>query len=61
MAQSLEKHLKVVKKLREPGQRFENSSMNTMMLINIAERITGKPFHDLMTDLIWSKADMGNN
>lgn len=50
--------MKVVKKLREPGQRFEYSSMNTMMMTMIAEQITDKPFHDLMTELIWSKAGM---
>jgi CubicO group peptidase (beta-lactamase class C family) len=50
--------MKVVKKLREPGKRFEYSSMNTMMMIMIAEQITGEPYHDLMTELIWSKAGM---
>jgi CubicO group peptidase (beta-lactamase class C family) len=50
--------MKVVKKLGEPGRRFEYSSMNTMMMVMIAEQITGKPFHDLMTELIWSKAGM---
>ncbi len=50
--------MKVVKKLREPGERFEYSSMNTMMMVMIAEQLTGKPFHDLMTELIWSKAGM---
>lgn len=50
--------MKSVKKLREPGQRFEYSSMNTMMMIMIAEQITAEPFHDLMTELIWSKAGM---
>jgi CubicO group peptidase (beta-lactamase class C family) len=32
--------------------------MHTMMMIMIAEEITGKPFHDLMTEMIWSKAGM---
>lgn len=50
--------MKSTKKLRGPGQRFEYSSMNTMMMIYIAEKITGKPFHDLMTEMIWSKAGM---
>ncbi|NNK01430.1 MAG: beta-lactamase family protein [Desulfatitalea sp.] len=47
-----------VKKLREPGQRFEYSSMNTMMMVMIAEKITKKPFHDLMTEMVWSKTGM---
>jgi len=50
--------MKSVKKLREPGQRFEYSSMNTMMMVMIAEQLTGKPFHDLLTERVWSKAGM---
>jgi CubicO group peptidase (beta-lactamase class C family) len=50
--------MKSVKKLREPGQRFEYSSMNTMMMVMMAEQITGKPFHDLLTEWVWSKAGM---
>ena len=50
--------MKSVKKLREPGQRFEYSSMNTMMMVMIAEQITGKPFHDIITERVWSKAGM---
>ena len=50
--------MKSVKKLREPGQRFEYSSMNTLMMVMIAEAITKKPFHDLMTEMVWSKAGM---
>jgi CubicO group peptidase (beta-lactamase class C family) len=50
--------MKSVTKLREPGQRFEYSSMNTMMMLMIAEQITGKPFHDLLTERVWSKSGM---
>jgi CubicO group peptidase (beta-lactamase class C family) len=50
--------MKTVNKLREPGQRFEYSSMNTMMMVMIAEQITGKPFHDILTERVWSKAGM---
>ncbi len=50
--------MKAVKKLREPGQRFEYSSMNTMMMVMLAEHITGKPFHDILTERVWSKAGM---
>ena len=45
-------------RLRESGERFEYSSMNTMMMVFIAEKITGKPFHDLLTERIWNKAGM---
>ena len=50
--------MKSVKPLREPGENFEYSSMNTMMMVMIAEQITGQPFHDLLTERIWSKAGM---
>jgi CubicO group peptidase (beta-lactamase class C family) len=50
--------MKSVKKLREPGKRFEYSSMNTMMMIMLAEQITGQPFHDILTERVWSKAGM---
>ena len=50
--------MKTVKKLGEAGRRFEYSSMNTMMMVMIAEEITGKPFHDLLTELVWSRAGM---
>ena len=50
--------MKAVKKLREPGQRFEYSSMNTMMMVMLAEQITNKPFHDILTEWVWSKAGM---
>ena len=50
--------MKAVKKLRKAGERFEYSSINTMMMVKITEKVTGKPFHDLMTEMIWSKAGM---
>lgn len=45
-------------KLRDPGQLFEYSSINTFVLGMILERITGKPFQDIVTERIWSKAGM---
>ncbi len=45
-------------KLREPGQLFEYSSMNTYVIGMIAEKLTGRPFHDLVTERIWSKGGM---
>ena len=50
--------MKAVKKLRKAGERFEYSSVNTMMMVMITEKITNKPFHDLMTEMVWSKAGM---
>jgi CubicO group peptidase (beta-lactamase class C family) len=48
----------MAKKLREPGKMFEYSSINTYVIGMILERVTGKPFHDLVTERIWSKAGM---
>jgi CubicO group peptidase (beta-lactamase class C family) len=45
-------------KLREPGQLYEYSSINTFVLGMILERLTGKPFEDIVTERIWSKAGM---
>jgi CubicO group peptidase (beta-lactamase class C family) len=50
--------VKMAEKLREQGQMFEYSSINTYVLGLILERVTGKPFHDLVTERIWSKAGM---
>ena len=50
--------VKMAGKLREPKQLFEYASINTFVLGMILEKITGKPFHDLVTERIWSKAGM---
>lgn len=50
--------IKSAKKLREPGKLFEYSSMNTYVLGMILQKVTGKPFSDLVTERIWSKAGM---
>ncbi len=38
-----------------PGQVYEYSSTNTFVLSWLAEKVTGKPFHEVLTDEIWSK------
>jgi CubicO group peptidase (beta-lactamase class C family) len=50
--------LKAVKTVRPPGELFDYSSMNTYVMGLIAEKLTGKPFHDNLTERIWSKAGM---
>ncbi len=50
--------MKMATKRSEPGERFEYSSMNTEMMVFIVEKITGKPFHDLLTERVWGKAGM---
>lgn len=45
-------------KLREPGQLFEYASINTFVIGLIIEQVTGKPFNDVVTERIWSKAGM---
>lgn len=44
--------------LRQPGELFEYSSINTYVLGMIIERVTEQPFHDVISDRIWSKAGM---
>ncbi|WP_375748247.1 serine hydrolase domain-containing protein [Vibrio sp. HN007] len=46
------------KKIREPGDMFEYSSINTFLLGLVAENVTGKPMHDLFSERVWSKAGM---
>ena len=55
---SLMDAVKQATKLAEPEKVFEYSSINTYVLGRILEKITAKPFHDLITERIWSKAGM---
>ena len=50
--------LKASKKRLKPGESFEYSSLNTFVLTLILQKVTGKPFEDLVTERIWSKAGM---
>ncbi len=38
-----------------PGELYEYTSPNTFVLSWLAERITGKPFNEVVTELLWSK------
>ena len=42
-------------RLKEPGTSFDYSSANTFLLAWIAERVTGRPYADLLADEIWSR------
>jgi len=42
----------------EPGARFEYASLNTYVVTLVLEKVTGKPFEDLVTEYIWSQAGM---
>jgi CubicO group peptidase (beta-lactamase class C family) len=42
-------------RLKEPGRSFDYSSANTFLLAWIAERVTGRPYADLLSDEIWSR------
>ncbi len=42
-------------RLKEPGKSFDYSSANTFLLAWIAERVTGRPYADLLSDEIWSR------
>lgn len=55
---SLMDALKSVETDVEPGSRFEYASLNTYVTTLILQKVTGKPFEDLVTEHIWSKAGM---
>lgn len=42
-------------RLKKPGQAFDYSSANTFLLAWIAERVTGRPYADLLGEEIWSR------
>ena len=37
------------------GKTYDYTSTNTVILSTIAERVSGKPYHELVSDFIWSK------
>ncbi len=43
------------------GQTYDYTSANTVILSTIAERITGMPYHALVSTLIWSKIGAEDN
>lgn len=44
-----------LKSRRPPGEAFEYSSTNTFVLAWIAERVTGRPYTDLLSSEIWQR------
>ena len=50
--------LKKAKVSGEPGTRYEYASLNTYVVTLILEKVTGKPFEDLVTEQIWSQSGM---
>lgn len=55
---SLMDALKKVKFIAKPASRYEYASLNTYVVTLILEKVTGKPFEDLVTEYIWSQAGM---
>ena len=54
----LEKHTDVIrsaKKLRGPGPTFEYSSMNTQVLVLLAEAVEHRPWAEIFQERVWSK------
>jgi hypothetical protein len=37
------------------GMTYDYTSTNTLILSTIAERVSGKPYHELVSEFIWSK------
>jgi CubicO group peptidase (beta-lactamase class C family) len=50
--------MKGVKSYIEPGVKYDYSSMNTQILGFIVERVTGKKFEDVVSELIWIRVGM---
>ncbi|MFQ4141892.1 serine hydrolase domain-containing protein [Chlorogloeopsis sp. ULAP02] len=44
-----------VRRKRKAGEAFEYSSLNTMMLVYLAEAVSGKQWADLFRERVWSK------
>ena len=55
---SLMEAVKVSKKLLEPGERYEYSSINTFVCGLILESVYAMPLEDLITERIWGKSGM---
>ena len=55
---SLMEAVKVSKKLLEPGERYEYSSINTFVCGLILESVYKMPVEDLITERIWGKSGM---
>lgn len=54
----LEKHTDVIRsarRLRDPGPTFEYSSINTQVLVLLAEAVEHRPWADIFQERVWSK------
>ena len=55
---AVERQLDVIataKRLRPPGEAFEYSSCNTLLLVFMVEAVTNRRWHDLFRERVWSK------
>lgn len=50
--------IRPARRLMEPGRQYQYSSLNTYVAGLIAEKVTGRPLHDVVTERIWSRAGM---
>lgn len=44
-----------LQRLREPGEVYQYTGLNTFVQSWLAERVTGQPFAEIVCDLLWSK------
>ncbi|HYB29206.1 MAG TPA: serine hydrolase domain-containing protein [Solirubrobacteraceae bacterium] len=54
----VERQLDVIasaKRLRPPGEAFEYSSCNTILLVLMTEALTNRRWHELLRERVWSK------
>jgi CubicO group peptidase (beta-lactamase class C family) len=55
---SVERQLDVIataRRLRPPGEAFEYSSCNTLLLVLMAEALTNQRWHEIFRERVWSK------
>ena len=55
VAKSTYEYVAGLGRLKEPGKGFDYSSANTFLLAWIAERVSGRPYADLLSEEIWSR------
>ncbi|CAN5784104.1 serine hydrolase [soil metagenome] len=53
--ESTYEYVATLQRRRAPGEAFEYTSPNTFVLTWLVERVTGKLFNEIVTEMLWSK------